>query len=628
MQELIESGKAKATDLGSENITSLHWAALNNQLLVCRYLIDQGADVNACGGALNGPPLIWAAWRGHVYVVHLLITHGADLSLGDFRKRNAIFFAIESKNTFMLSYMLNQGVDLESRTEHQATPLIMSTFMNADAMTAILIRWGANVNAQDDEGLTPLFYATKYGNKPAIRRLCDEGADLNIRTKDGRSYREVAVEAGKLSVYEAALKEADRDANGNKIISIWSNEQTRERIITAIPYVVVTFIFNELRFLPWYVGLPIAILAFGGTHRYILNTVYKGKQHIMLKSQYLPGIFAGSLLLVFIVWLFDVLWVTLSLGYVFLNFLFSIFVLTVGFCFFTAVTSDPGYIPKGSREETKETVSKLASEGLLNHRNFCTTCQIRKPIRSKHCRSCDRCVAKFDHHCPWTGNCVGVYNHPAFLGFIVALVPGILIFDYLAYVYVSTQSSSYVPISSDPCFLPETICAYFQSNPYITYLSLWVLLHTTWTTFLGGFQLWQVATNCTTNEMSNFNRYGYMAGEGGGEGAADAHAGHHHGGGGHQAGSVMNILGLDRINSSNLAAAQQAAKTNPFDHGVMRNCSDFWIRQGRWSLRIFGLRLGLYKAGYDGAEYLSLYEAPTGTTRRRGQYEQLAVEEV
>lgn len=41
-------------------------------------------------------------------------------------------------------------------------------------------------------------------------------------------------------------------------------------------------------------------------------------------------------------------------------------------------------------------------------------------LSSKHCRFCDKCVLRFDHHCKWLNNCVGAQNYPYFILSIVA----------------------------------------------------------------------------------------------------------------------------------------------------------------------------------------------------------------
>ena len=36
--------------------------------------------------------------------------------------------------------------------------------------------------------------------------------------------------------------------------------------------------------------------------------------------------------------------------------------------------------------------------------HFCHKCNIVQDYRTRHCKSCDTCIAKFDHHCFWIGS--------------------------------------------------------------------------------------------------------------------------------------------------------------------------------------------------------------------------------
>ena len=45
---------------------------------------------------------------------------------------------------------------------------------------------------------------------------------------------------------------------------------------------------------------------------------------------------------------------------------------------------------------------------------MCEWCNVRMGARTKHCRRCNNCVERFDHHCVWLGTCVGSRNYALF----------------------------------------------------------------------------------------------------------------------------------------------------------------------------------------------------------------------
>lgn len=80
-----------------------------------------------------------------------------------------------------------------------------------------------------------------------------------------------------------------------------------------------------------------------------------------------------------------------------MNIFFAIFAAFCGYFYAFTVLQDPGFVPKlGGRSQQVAVVDELLKLWKFDNENFCTICLLRRPLRSKHCGQCHRCVAKHD----------------------------------------------------------------------------------------------------------------------------------------------------------------------------------------------------------------------------------------
>jgi len=63
---------------------------------------------------------------------------------------------------------------------------------------------------------------------------------------------------------------------------------------------------------------------------------------------------------------------------------------------------------------------KFTSKEEVKQYQICKKCNIifLKSDKVYHCSSCNVCVRNHDHHCPWTGKCIGKYNLKTFYVFV------------------------------------------------------------------------------------------------------------------------------------------------------------------------------------------------------------------
>lgn len=173
--------------------------------------------------------------------------------------------------------------------------------------------------------------------------------------------------------------------------------------------------------------------------------------------------------------------------------------------------TDPGIIPRATSSQSTQIENQMIEEeqrnsnhtgyrppprfseteinGILIKQKFCFTCKIFRPPRASHCSICDNCVDRFDHHCPWVGNCIGRRNYRYFYLFLLSL-------SCLCIYIFAFSVTNLVMLTQQKGTIMAALSVSWASSVeiVISFFAIWSVVGLT------GFHTYLTSTNTTTNE--------------------------------------------------------------------------------------------------------------------------------
>ncbi|MCA9130340.1 MAG: ankyrin repeat domain-containing protein [Planctomycetales bacterium] len=281
VQRLIQAG-ADVNSRTDEGSTALHWAVdhiekvrllvvagadvnavadsgrtpllsacgRRGTLDVARLLLENGADASATAPSYRGPvtPLRLAAELGEAETVQLLLRHGANVNgLGPLPYLSAVAFDYPQCAEALATGGVPAPVNLSLSAV--GPPLSDSQLLlNAEGVKS-WIQKGADVNAADQFGRTALMVACALDFQPedTVKVLLEHGADVSLKSPDGKTALDYAKQRGNTPIVERLLSAGAQsvqslEENGARPARASSVRVAVERSLSLIQKVDMNFL--------------------------------------------------------------------------------------------------------------------------------------------------------------------------------------------------------------------------------------------------------------------------------------------------------------------------------------------------------------------------------------------------
>ncbi|PAA64503.1 hypothetical protein BOX15_Mlig002723g4 [Macrostomum lignano] len=449
--------------------TAAHWASLNYRLGVLDFIASQ--DPGLCNltssHELGQRPIHWASVNGHVTIIEFLLDRcGASIDQRDEKGATPLLVACQYGQTVAAIYLMSRGAAIAAFDLEGDTAMHWAAFKGQADLMRLLVYAGCQPEAKDVYGQTPLHFACIGGSLAIVRDLCfvDKVA-INVADNNGRTPIQLAAGRRHLEI-EHFLNKQQRSQS-----SMLGEELNWSHLLFGPP--------GNTRCPLLFFLITVGVWGYS-------NYIVRG---FPLTIEQYPG----------------------------MNYLFICFNALMWICFYHTNLSDPGYLARNQPEYDQ--AIKLAGSGSSQLERLCHTCRAVKPLRSKHCKICNRCVSHMDHHCPYVYNCVGANNRHSFLLFVTFCVLSGVISLNLIWIVWNIEGRPYR-------------WDYMIGVPLQALFGIMLII-------INRYGWYNAAKNITTNELMNMQRYKYLQ---------DA----------------------------------QGKFWNPFDRGVARNFLEFFHLKPQW----------------------------------------------
>ncbi|XP_071848129.1 uncharacterized protein [Apostichopus japonicus] len=442
VQELVEEeGPAVLADFDDKGHTPVHWAALGGHTNILRFMVQCKVSLDLQSRNDLGPrPIHWACVNGNIAICDILLQAGISIDTVDNKGCSPLIIACQYGQTMLAGYLMGKGARLQLTDREGDNALHWAAFKGHCDLTRLLIYSGFNPRQKDNFGQTPLHLACINGDLNTVRMLCEQdGVEVDLEDHNHKSPLMLA----------KGRKHGDISGYLEKEVKF------QKSIIPRLD--LKTIFFGP----PGNSKSPFLF--------FVLSTLFWG--YPMYVFRCFPTTFA--------------MMPGLHIFFIFNN-------VFMWYTFYYCYMRDPGFLPRNSSEYDLA-IKKVAhfdewKQGRNPLSRLCHTCRNVKPLRTKHCRTCNRCVMEFDHHCPYIYNCVGLKNRNMFAGFTTSVAIMTWMTLYFAFTLIELEGTNVLYVLG----ILEAFFFGFVAS------------------MLCGSAWYMAAKNTNTNERINASRYDYL----------------------------------------------------------------------------------------------------------------------